>query len=94
MVMLGPFIEMGIRWDIPVKIEIGNKGMDMVEDMVMRIELNKEGPMEGLLLKLKHTTPPQREGYPIEIHHPEKWMVGKEMVMGMVEIKMIKIEKV
>ena len=46
--MVGPAIEMGIRRDIPVKIEIGNKGMDMVEGMVMGIELNKEGPMEGL----------------------------------------------
>ena len=93
MVMVDAIIEMGIKWDTPVKIEIGNKGMDMVEGMVMGIELNKEGPMEGLLLKLKHTMPPQREGSPIEIHLSEEWMVDKEMVMGMVEIKMIKIEK-
>ena len=47
----------------------------------------------GQLLKLKHTTPPQREGSPIEIHHLEGLMVDREMVMGMVKIKMIKIER-
>ena len=63
--MVGPIIEMGIRWDIPVNIEIGNKGMDMVEGMAMGIETNKEGPMEGLLLRLKthHTTPKGRVPY-------------------------------
>ena len=91
--MVGPIIEMGIRWDIPVKIEIGNKGMDMVEGMAMGIETNKEGPMEGLLLRLKHITPPQRKGSPIRTHHPEEWVVDREMVMGMVKIKMIEIEK-
>ena len=93
MVMVGPIIEMGIRWDIPVKIESGNKGMDMVEGMVMGIETSREGPMEGLLLRPKHTTPPQREGSPIEIHHLEEWVENKEMVIGMVRIKMIKIER-
>ena len=44
--------------------------------------------MGGQLLKLKHTTPPQRE-----IHHLEKLVVDREMVMGMVKIKMIKIGK-
>ena len=90
--MVGPTIEMGIRWGIPMKVGIGNKGMDMAEGMVMGIEINKEGPMEGLLLKLKHITPPQREGSPIETQHPEDW-VDKEMVMGMVRIEMIKIER-
>ena len=47
----------------------------------------------GQLLKLIHTTPPQREGSPIEIHHLEELMVDREMVMGMVKIKMIKIGK-
>ena len=47
----------------------------------------------GQLLKLKHTTPPQREGSPIEIHHLEELVVDREMVMGMVKIKMIKIGK-
>ena len=67
--------------------------MDMVEGMAMGIETNKEGPMEGLLLRLKHTTPPQREGFPMETHHPEERVVDREMVMGMVKIIMIKIEK-
>ena len=47
----------------------------------------------GLLLKLRHTTPPQREGSPIEIHHLEELVVDREMVMGMVKIKMIKTGK-
>ena len=93
MVMVDPTIEMGIRWDIPVKIEIENREMDMVEGVVMGIEINKEGPMEGLLLRLKCITPPQREGFPMEIHHPEEWVVDREMVMGMVRIEMIRIEK-
>ena len=67
--------------------------MDMVEGMAMGIKISREGPMEGLLLKLKHITPPQREGSPIETHHPEEWVVDREMVKGMVKIKMIKIEK-
>ena len=67
--MVGPSIEMGIRWHILVKIGIGNKEMDMVGDMVMGIKISREGPMEGLLLKLKHITPPQREGFPMEVHH-------------------------
>ena len=46
----------------------------------------------GVLFKPKHTTPPQREGSPIEIHHLE-WVVDREMVMAMVKMKMIKIEK-
>ena len=33
----------------------------MVEGMVMGIEINEEGPMEGQLLRLKHITPPQRD---------------------------------
>ena len=49
-VMVDPTTEMGIRWDIPVKIETGNKEMDMVKGMVMGIKINKEGPKEGLLL--------------------------------------------
>ena len=69
------------------------KGMDMVGGMVMEIKISREGPMGGQLLKLKHTTPPQREGFPIEIHHLEELVVVREMVMGMVRIKMIKIEK-
>ena len=47
----------------------------------------------GLLLKLKCTTSPQREGSPIEIHHLEELVVDREMVMGMVKIKMIKTGK-
>ena len=47
----------------------------------------------GQLLKLKHTTPPQREEPPIEIHHLEELVVDREIVMGMVKIKMMKIEK-
>ena len=78
MVIVGPIIEMGIRWNILVKIGIGNKGMDMVEGMAMGIKINKEGPMEGLLLRLKHITPPQREGFPMETHHPEEWVVDRE----------------
>ena len=35
----------------------------------------------------------QREGSPIETHHLERLVVGREMVMGMVKIKMIKIGK-
>ena len=70
-----------------------NRGMDMVGGMAMEIKTSREGPMEGLLLKLKHNTPPQREGSPIKTHHPEEWVVDREMVMGMVNIKMIKIEK-
>ena len=50
--------------------------------MAMGIETNKEGPMEGLLLRLKHITPPQREGLPMETHHPEEWVVDREMVIG------------
>ena len=92
--MVGPIIEVGIRWGILVKIGIGNRGMDMLEGMAMGIKISREGPMEGPLLKLKHITPPQREGSPIETHHPEEWVVDREMVMGMVRIKMIKIEKV
>ena len=65
----------------------------MVGGMVMEIKISREGPMGGQLLKLKHTTPPQREGPPIEIHHLEELVVDREMVMGMVKIKMIKIEK-
>ena len=63
---------MGIRWGIPVKIGIGNKEMDMVGGMAMGTKTNREGPMEGLLLRLKHSTLPQREGSPIKIHHPEE----------------------
>ena len=47
----------------------------------------------GLLLKLKHTTPPLREGSPMEMHHLKELVVDREMVMGMVRIKMIKTEK-
>ena len=70
--MVGPIIEMGIRWDILVKIGIGNKGMDMVEGMAMGIKISREGPMEELLLRLKHITPPQRERSSIKTHHPEE----------------------
>ena len=70
--MVGPIIEMGIRWDILVRIGIRNKGMDMVEGMVMKINISKERPMEGLLPRLKHITPPQREESPIKTHHPEE----------------------
>ena len=52
-------------------VGIGNKGMDMVEGMVMEIEISREGPMEGLLLRLKHNTPPQRKGFPIKTYHLE-----------------------
>ena len=76
-----------------MKIEIGNKGIDMVEGMVIETKISREGPMGGLLLKLKHTTPPQRKGSPIEIHHLEEWVVDREMVMGMVKIRMTKIGK-
>ena len=54
-----------------MKVGIGNKGMDMVEGMVMGIEISREGPMEGLLLRLKHNTPLQRKGFPIKTHHLE-----------------------
>ena len=77
-----------------MKIGIGDRGMDMVEGMVMETKISREGPMGGLLLKLKHTTSPQREGSPIEIHHLEELVVDREMVMGMVKIKMIKTEKI
>ena len=76
-----------------MKMGIGDKGMDMVGGMVMEIKISREGPMGGQLLKLKHTTPLQREGSPIEIHHLEELVVDREMVMGMVKIKMIKIGK-
>ena len=74
-----------------MKIGIEDKGMDMVGGMVMEIKISREGPMGGQLLKLKHTTPPQRERSPIEIHHLEELVVDREMVMGMVKIKMIKM---
>ena len=48
-----------------MKIGIGHKEMDMVEGMVMETKISREGPMGGLLLKLNHITPPQREGSPI-----------------------------
>ena len=32
----------------------------MVEGMVMETKISSEGPMGGLLLKLKHITPPQK----------------------------------
>ena len=35
----------------------------------------------GLLLKLKHTMPPQRGGSPIEMHHLEELVVDREMAM-------------
>ena len=70
-VIMGPIIEMGIRWGILVKVGIGNRGMDMVEGMAMEIEISREGPVEGLLLRLKHNTPPQRKGFPIKTHHLE-----------------------
>ena len=35
----------------------------------------------------------KRKGPPIKIHHPEEWVVDREMVMGMVKIKMIRREK-
>ena len=66
--------------------------MDIVEGMVMEARISREGAMGGLPLKPKHTTPPQREGSPIEIHHLEELVLDREMVMGMVKIKMIKIE--
>ena len=47
----------------------------------------------SLLLKLKHTTPPQREGSPMGMHHLEELVMGRKMVMGMVKIRMIKTEK-
>ena len=49
--------------------------------------------MGGLLLKLKHITPPQREGSPMAIHHLEELVLDREMVMEIVRIKMIKIER-
>ena len=76
-----------------MKVGIGDKGMDMVGDMVMEIKVSREGPMGGKLLKLKHTTPPQREGSPIEMYHLEELVLDREMIMGMVKTKMIKIEK-
>ena len=76
-----------------MKIGIGDKEMDMVGGMVIEIKISREGSMGGWLLKLKHTTPLQREGLPVEIHHLEELVVDREMVMGMVKIKMIKIEK-
>ena len=56
--------------------------------------ISRERPMGGLLLKFKHTTPPQREESPIEIHHLEELVVDREMVMGMVKIRMIRIEDI
>ena len=91
--MVDLIIEMGIKWGILVRIEIKNREMDMVEGMVMETGICREGPMEGLLLKLKHITPPQREGFPMETHHPEEWVVDRGMVMGMVRINMIGIER-
>ena len=91
--MAGPAIGMGIKRGMLMKIGIGNKGMDMVGGMVKETIISREGPMGGLLLKLKHTTPPQREESPIEIHHLDELVVDREMVMGMVKIKMIKIER-
>ena len=76
-----------------MKIGIRDKEMDMVEGMVMETKISRERPMGGLLPKLKHTTPPQREGAPIEIHHLEELVVDREMVMGMVKIKVIKTGK-
>ena len=78
-----------------MKIGIGDKGMDMVGGMVMenKNQQRRAHGGGGQLLKLKHTTPPQREGSPIEIQHLEELAVNREMVMGMVKIKMIKIEK-
>ena len=70
--MVGPIIEMGIKWGTLMKIGIRNREMDMVEGMAMGTEISREGPMEGLLLKLKHITPPQGEGFPMETHHPEE----------------------
>ena len=71
----------------------GDKGMDMVEGIVMETKISRKGAMGGLLLKSKHATPLQREGSPIEIHHLEELVVDREMVMGMVRITMIKIEE-
>ena len=70
--MVGTPIEMGIRWGVLVKIGIRDKGMNMVGGMAMGIKTSREGSMEGLLLRLKHITPPQREGSPIKTHHPEE----------------------
>ena len=60
--MVGPNIEMSMRWGILVKIGTGDKGMNMVEGMAMGIKISREGPMEGLLLRLKHITPPKGKG--------------------------------
>ena len=86
----GPNYRNGYQMGYPSESRKWNKEMDMVGGMAMGIKTNKEGPMEGLLLRLKHITPSQREGSPIRTHHPEEWVVDREMVMGMVRIKMIK----
>ena len=65
-----------------------NRNWEQRNGYGMGIRISREGPMEGLLL----ITLPQREGSPMEIHHPEEWVVDREMVMGMVKIKMIEIE--
>ena len=76
-----------------MKVGTGDKEMDMIEDMVVEIKISRERPMGGLLLKLKHITPPQREESPIKIHYLEGLVVDREMVMGMVKIRMIRIEE-
>ena len=67
----GPNYRNGYQMGYPDKVGIGNKGMDMVEGMAMGIEISREGPMGGLLHRLKHNTPPQRKGFPIKTHHLE-----------------------
>ena len=76
-----------------MKIGIGDKEMDMVEGMAVETKISSERPMGGPLLKLKHTTPPQREASPIKIHHLEELVVDRETVMGMVKIRMIRIKE-
>ena len=41
-IMVGPIIKVGIRWDILVKVGIGNRGMDMVEGMAMGIKISRD----------------------------------------------------
>ena len=87
-IMKDPIIDMGM------KTTAGDKEIVMEKGMVMGIGISKERPMGGQLSKLKHTILPQKEEFPIGIPYPERLVVDKGMVMGMVKIKMIKTEKV
>ena len=48
-----------------MKIGVGDKGMDMVEGMVMEIKISREGPMGGYATQTQtyYTTPKERVSY-------------------------------